>query len=732
MNHSRFCLCLPLLPLLLLFLVVACSGEPAEPLALVVTAPAATATVGTAQVTVTGYVNRSAAGVAYTVNGSAARSVAITAGKTEPKTPGKASVFSFDVALEPGQNTVLVTATASGAEDSALLTVTSAPVVAGELSAASPTFTRPDDGGGLDAAARTNAYSTYTFSVARSGWYTLLSRQTFDGYLLLYRGTFDPAAPTTNLVDQNDDYLRGFDPQGDPPGQSFIRAELAAGVSYVVVTTACGDPAAGCGPNLGSFTTRIAPAEPPPPTFQLPAPDATRYNITVRFTTDNLTKAQQAVFTEAAERWAAIITKDVVDISFAEPTELSAAAAPVQGTLDDLLIDAAFREIDGPGGTLGRAGPRFVRAAGGTDAHLTLYGTMEFDVAEFEPGGAFENPKVYADTVVHEMGHVIGIGTLWTLTQNTAGVQESPPTVNPGLPNPAYDPRFTGKAATTEYQTLLAAAGLASEPDVPIANTGGPGNYNGHWRELTFDDELMTPYLGGNELLSRLTAASLGDVGYTVDVDATAVDQSYALPTPVPTSNFIQTAPTLKTYQENVDYVRAGGSSGSAAGAVQAVDLKLATGADPKNPASNHPANASSACEAADFAGFVPGNIALVQRGECSFVVKVQNAVAAGAAGVVLFNQGDVDNFERSGLFKPDVGDSGLPVVATPFALGVGLAATAGSRVSIATPASTSTLSTSALSTLRVAGKAVEFDEEVLQPVGVVSDEGAVKFFLGR
>ncbi|MET0608638.1 MAG: M20/M25/M40 family metallo-hydrolase [Gaiellaceae bacterium] len=42
-----------------------------------------------------------------------------------------------------------------------------------------------------------------------------------------------------------------------------------------------------------------------------------------------------------------------------------------------------------------------------------------------------------------------------------------------------------------------------------------------------------------------------------------------------------------------------------------------------------------------DFAGFVAGRIALIQRGGCSFALKVANAQTAGAAAVILFNQGD-------------------------------------------------------------------------------------------
>jgi len=43
-------------------------------------------------------------------------------------------------------------------------------------------------------------------------------------------------------------------------------------------------------------------------------------------------------------------------------------------------------------------------------------------------------------------------------------------------------------------------------------------------------------------------------------------------------------------------------------------------------------------CAASDFAGFVPGNIALLQRGTCANRTKVLNAMAAGAVGVITMN----------------------------------------------------------------------------------------------
>ncbi|MFC8501969.1 M28 family peptidase [Pedococcus sp. NPDC057267] len=84
-------------------------------------------------------------------------------------------------------------------------------------------------------------------------------------------------------------------------------------------------------------------------------------------------------------------------------------------------------------------------------------------------------------------------------------------------------------------------------------------------------------------------------------------------------------------------------------------------------------ARSSSGCRAVDFAGFVRGRIALVQRGGCTFDVKVANATAAGASAVVLFNEGTTD---RSGVFAGVLSDQArVPVVFTSYAVGAGLVA---------------------------------------------------------
>ena len=106
--------------------------------------------------------------------------------------------------------------------------------------------------------------------------------------------------------------------------------------------------------------------------------------------------------------------------------------------------------------------------------------------------------------------------------------------------------------------------------------------------------------------------------------------------------------------------------SGDVTAVAEGVDLFL--------PPADEANTSTSGCEASDFAGFTSGNIAIVQRGSCTFALKAQNAEAAGAVGVVIFNEG------QPGRTDAFVGTLGGPVVTIPvvganFDVGVELAA---------------------------------------------------------
>jgi Zn-dependent M28 family amino/carboxypeptidase len=104
--------------------------------------------------------------------------------------------------------------------------------------------------------------------------------------------------------------------------------------------------------------------------------------------------------------------------------------------------------------------------------------------------------------------------------------------------------------------------------------------------------------------------------------------------------------------------------------------------------------SSASGCAAADFAGFAPGSIALIQRGTCSFFDKATNARNAGAVAAIIFNEGNpgrTDNF--GGTLG---GEVGIPVLSASHAVGVALS-TGGPTVHITTDTTIETKNTSNL-----------------------------------
>jgi hypothetical protein len=220
------------------------------------------------------------------------------------------------------------------------------------------------------------------------------------------------------------------------------------------------------------------------------------FTIEVRFL-GGLTKKQKDAFKIAADRWSRIIVGDL-------PSVL------VEGeVIDDILILAQGVPIDGPGQILGQAGPTRLRPANaGNAAFIPAKGKMAFDTADLKQ---MEKNGTLNDVITHEMGHVLGIGTIWA----HKSLIKKPGTTNP---------TFVGHNAMKEYGVLRGSGPTA----VPVENTGGPGTADSHWRETVFRNELMTGFVGtaGNPI-SRITVGSLQDLGYVVDMNAA---EDYSLP----------------------------------------------------------------------------------------------------------------------------------------------------------------------------------------------------------
>ncbi|HET8762198.1 MAG TPA: leishmanolysin-related zinc metalloendopeptidase, partial [Gemmatimonadales bacterium] len=205
--------------------------------------------------------------------------------------------------------------------------------------------------------------------------------------------------------------------------------------------------------------------------------------------------AMESAVAAAVARWRAIISNDLPDATLnRDAAECFDAQPAIAETVDDILIYIETDGIDGVGGILGAAGPCLIRSL----SRLPSMGYMHLDVADVAQLAA--NGQLQ-DVVLHEMGHILGIGTLWA-DRNYV--------LNPGSSNP----RYSGPMGVQGYRDL---GGLSST--VPVENTGGTGTADAHWREETFGQELMTGYISNaDNPLTRMTIGSLQDLGYTVSL----------------------------------------------------------------------------------------------------------------------------------------------------------------------------------------------------------------------
>jgi hypothetical protein len=160
----------------------------------------------------------------------------------------------------------------------------------------------------------------------------------------------------------------------------------------------------------------------------------------------------------------------------------------------------------------------------------------------------------------------------------------------------------------------------------------------------------------GYKASADYVAQLMTDAGYNVHIQ-TYKFTYYAY---VGTPTFSEVSPTARTYQLITDWYPGKVNSGPVMAQIQpAGGIVL--------PPTQTPSSASG-CTAADFNGFVPGRIALIQRGSCFYGVKVLNAQAAGASGVIIFNEGNPGRTDATpGVFFDPAGNEFIPTIPVAF-----------------------------------------------------------------
>jgi hypothetical protein len=301
--------------------------------------------------------------------------------------------------------------------------------------------------------------------------------------------------------------VRITDPAGRPVAGLPVTFAAGSGAGALVRATpltdyqgeaAVGAWRLGSGPGPQAVTATAAGL--PPVTFSATAltPPPGDYPVDIRFVGAAPTAAQRAAFEAAAARWQRIILGPADPTPFDGSEDLSfCGGQSLTEVVRGVIIFASIERIDGPGNVLGQAGACYIR-----DSNLlTVVGRMLFDLDDVVP---LETAGRFQDVVLHEMGHVLGVGSLWRLKNLIVG-------------RGGGDPFFTGAGARAAFAAADPQASFGGTV-VPLENTGGPGTRDVHWRESVLRNELMTGFLNqGANPLSAVTAASLRDLGYVAD-----------------------------------------------------------------------------------------------------------------------------------------------------------------------------------------------------------------------
>ncbi|MFL5384563.1 MAG: leishmanolysin-related zinc metalloendopeptidase [Longimicrobiaceae bacterium] len=215
-----------------------------------------------------------------------------------------------------------------------------------------------------------------------------------------------------------------------------------------------------------------------------------------------VTPTQRANFEAGVARWEEIITGDLPDLAYTGAAGSCSTGSPSFNlSIDDLLVFASIEPIDGAGSTIGFANTCYVRTGA-----QPFVGYIRLDAADM---ATMEGNGLLLRIIQHELGHALGIGTLWP----AFGYLVNPSTVG----GPAVDTYYSGPQGIAGFNQVGGST-YTGGSKVPVENSGSAGRINGHWRETVLLTELMTPTLTVGALpISLVSVRSLTDLGYAVD-----------------------------------------------------------------------------------------------------------------------------------------------------------------------------------------------------------------------
>ncbi|GBF90036.1 hypothetical protein Rsub_02744 [Raphidocelis subcapitata] len=315
------------------------------------------------------------------------------------------------------------------------------------------------------------------------------------------RVTLNAAQTQSRPVKSDGQQLVSTGIKGALSSDALVCVDTSAVPGCNTIKKLCGDTCSfrltARGPSRGSGKRATccvnAAAGPPPPTpgkFNL---------VTINVGTNT---SLDAYFEAARARWEKIMTVDLRD----EPAYewWPGYSMPV----DDVTIFYQVAKIDGPLEILGMAGPDYVRE----DYWSTpVTGVMVFDIDDLDT----LTPDQWLAVILHEMGHVLGIGSPYYWETRHQCISSCTPESNVTLP-------YTCANAAREFAALPGCG-----PTLLVETEAPEGSSCGHWQERLMQRELMTPYLSRSAKgmpISRVTIGGLEDIYGPGSVDYTQAD----------------------------------------------------------------------------------------------------------------------------------------------------------------------------------------------------------------
>lgn len=226
--------------------------------------------------------------------------------------------------------------------------------------------------------------------------------------------------------------------------------------------------------------------------------------------TVDATPEQKAAFEFAATVWEGVITG--YDDAVTWP-------------LSTMQIDIEMTSLDGPSSTLAIGGPTDHYINGAFD--VSNKGMVRLDADDWLGGPLGRNTLgMFNGTILHELAHVLGFGTLWSR-------------------NGAVDKvgRYVGANALAAYRAEFApdAEFIPLSPDKAHWDECWDPAASTECRLSKFNDpELMTPYVLDAMTISATTIASIRDLGFTtIEPAAFTVTFPQIASVPVPAAGWL-------------------------------------------------------------------------------------------------------------------------------------------------------------------------------------------------